>query len=247
MKQLVFCSLLLLLLCSISAQSSLMIDTDLGLAFPGYNDVQIPNDDDIHTRFSLKDDLSLDPVVSARLVLHYNINPRHRVSLLVAPLKLSPEGRFDREIIFQNKTFVAGEEIKAVYRFDSYRLQYKYIFPEPKWMIRSVGASLKVRDAEISLASSSQKASKLNTGLVPLLSLEAGYRINEKLDAVLEAEGLGSPFGRAEDIYLGIIYDLHEKIGLKAGYRFLEGGSDGDEVYTFALIQYAVLGFRIRL
>jgi hypothetical protein len=247
MKQTIICAVLLALLGSLAAQTKIMIDTDLGLAFPGYNDVQIPNDDDIHTRFSLKDDLSIEPVASARLVFHYNINPRHRISLLVAPLKLSPEGSFDRDITFQNKTFTAGEEIKAVYRFDSYRLQYKYSFREPKWLIRSVGASLKVRDAEISLASSTQKAKKLNTGLVPLLSLDAGYRINEKLDAVLEAEGLGSPFGRAEDIYLGLVYDLHEKIGVKAGYRFLEGGSDGDEVYTFALIQYAVLGFRIRL
>jgi hypothetical protein len=29
---------------------------------------------------------------------------------------------------------------------------------------------------------------------------------------------------------------------LKAGYRILEGGASNDEVYTFALIHYALVG-----
>jgi hypothetical protein len=34
---------------------------------------------------------------------------------------------------------------------------------------------------------------------------------------------------------------------LKAGYRLLEGGADNDEVYNFALINYAAFGFLIDL
>ena len=224
----------------------LRVDVDLGMAFPGYNDVRIPNDE-IHSKFSLRDDLSINPVLSSRLVLHYYVHPRHRISLLAAPLKFTPMGSFDRDITYQNKTFSADEQIKAVYRFDSYRLQYRYILPQPKWTIRSVGAALKIRDAEISLESATQKATKTNTGLVPLLSLEAGYKLSPKLELELAAEGLGSPFGRAEDIYLGMVYSLGDRMSLKAGYRFLEGGSDVDEVYTFALVHYATLGFRIKI
>jgi len=32
---------------------------------------------------------------------------------------------------------------------------------------------------------------------------------------------------------------------IRVGYRFLEGGSDNDEVYTFAAIHYATLGFSL--
>jgi hypothetical protein len=35
---------------------------------------------------------------------------------------------------------------------------------------------------------------------------------------------------------------LNNKLRLKMGYRFVEGGSDGDEVYNFAWINYFSAG-----
>jgi hypothetical protein len=49
----------------------------------------------------------------------------------------------------------------------------------------------------------------------------------------------------AEDILLALVYDLNGTYSLYAGYRFLEGGSDIEEVYTFANINYLSLGTRI--
>lgn len=238
---------LALLSLSLWAEIDLRVETELGMAFAGYNDVRIPNDDDIHSMFSLRDDLSIDPVFSSRLQLHYLPHPRHQISLLAAPLTLKPKGSFDRDIVYQNKTFAAGDKISALYRFDSYRLQYRYIFPKPLLVIKSVGASLKLRDAEISLNDGSQKVVKTNTGFVPLLSLNAGYPIMEELEVVLEAEGLGSPYGRAEDVFLGLDMQVSQRSKVRAGYRFLEGGSDIDEVYTFSAVHYALLGFSLRL
>jgi hypothetical protein len=244
MKHIIILTGLILLSAGLWAEIDFRVDAELGMAFPGYNDVRIPNDD-IHSMFSLKDDLSVDPVFSSRLQLNMKPHPRHQFSLLAAPLTLKPQGKFDRDIVFQNKTFTAGSEIDAIYRFDSYRAQYRYFFPKPLWVLKSVGASLKIRDAEISLDDGNQKASKTNTGLVPLLSLNAGYPIMEELEAVLEAEGLASPYGRAEDVYLGLEMKFTEASRIRVGYRFLEGGSDIDEVYTFAAIHYATLGFSL--
>jgi hypothetical protein len=246
MKHLSILIVLSLLSLSLWAQIDLRIETELGMAFPGYNDVRIPNDD-VHSMFSLKDDLGIDPVFASRLQVHYKPHPRHQISLLAAPLTLKPEGSFDREIVYQNTTFAAGDQIDAIYRFDSYRLQYRYFFPQPWWYIKSVGASLKLRDAEISLNDGSQKASKTNTGFVPLLSLNAGIPIMEELELVLEAEGLASPFGRAEDVFLGLDMMISDRTKARIGYRFLEGGSDVDEVYTFSAVHYAMLGFSLKL
>ena len=229
------------------AMPDIKIDVETGLALPGYNDVRIPNNDN-HTMFSLKDDLDLSPTVHARLNVHWKLHPRHQLSLLATPLTLKGEGKFDRDVKYQGTTFFAGEPIDATYRFDSYRLQYRYVLPREWFYIRSVGASLKLRDAEIALETTGgKKATKTNTGLVPLLALEAGYRVNPKLDLVLAAEGLASPYGRAEDVFVGAIYDVKPKLGVKAGYRFLEGGSDIDEVYTFAAVHYLVLGLNVKL
>ncbi len=247
MKQIMMLLAVLVFSLSLWAKPDLTFDLESGLAIPGYNDVRIPNNDN-HTRFSLKEDLDLSPTLHARLNVHWKVHPRHQVSLLATPLTLKAEGKFDRDVKYQGTTFMAGEPIDATYRFDSYRLQYRYVLPQDWFFIRSFGASLKLRDAEIALETTgNKKATKTNTGLVPLLALEAGYRVNPKLDLVMLAEGLASPYGRAEDVFVGAIYDIKPKIGLKAGYRFLEGGSDIDEVYTFAAVHYLALGARIKL
>ncbi len=231
----------------LNAVIDLSIDVETGIAVPGYNDAKIPNDDN-HDEFSLKDELNIKPALHTRLNIHWRPAPHHQISLMATPLTLKGEGKFNRHIRYMDTTFFAGEPIDVSYRFDSYRLQYHYIFDKPVLgFIRSVGAAGKIRDAEIKLETTGNKmATKTNTGFVPLLNVDLGYRYSPDLDFVLEAEGLGSPYGRAEDVFLGAVYNLKDKLDVKAGYRILEGGSDAGEVYTFAAVHYGVLGFIVR-
>lgn len=58
---------------------------------------------------------------------------------------------------------------------------------------------------------------------------------------------MAAPQGRAEDIFMGANYRVSDNIGLKAGYRILEGGTDNDEVYNFALFHYTSAGILLYL
>lgn len=224
-----------------SLAARVALDFETGVAFSGYNDLRIPNDA-VSTMFSFTEDLSSDPVMYGRVNLHYDITPRHEISFLFAPLKISPTGTMAQDVKFMGKTFAAGEKIEAMYRFDSYRLQYLYRFPNQKGILRGIGASLKLRDAEISLENDDEYATKTNTGLVPLIGFELGYDITEDLGILFKGEALASKFGRAEDVLLAAKYKLGEGRSLYGGYRLLEGGSDIGEVYTFALINYLTVG-----
>ena len=55
-------------------------------------------------------------------------------------------------------------------------------------------------------------------------------------------QALSEEQGRAEDIFAGIVVDAGRHWSVKAGYRFLEGGADNDEVYTFAAVHYVAAG-----
>lgn len=248
MKHIILISTLMMLMgMSLWAQDIFRVETEIGAAFSGYNDVRSPNDDKTIPILSFTDDLSTNPGFSSRLLLHYKPHPRHQISLLATPLTLKPKGILPEDITYEGVDFFAGEQINAIYRFDSYRLSYRYYFPEPLFVIKSVGAGGKIRDAEIRLESGSKSSAKTNTGFVPLLNLNMGYPIMEELELVLEAEGLASPYGRAEDVYLGLDFKVNHKLNMRAGYRLLEGGSDIDEVYTFAMIHYATIGFSVKL
>jgi len=217
-------------------------DTETGAAFSGYNDVRIPGD--TGTLFSLSEDLKSDPTWFVRFRLGGTIARRHTISALAAPLRFFSEGQFVDDVYFTGRTFTKGETVRAVYRFDSYRLTYRYDFLlDPVEL--GAGITGKIRDAAISLDGNEFREYK-NTGFVPLINFRLHWPFISHLGFLLEGDALVGPQGRAEDALAAFTADLNDKVRIRAGYRILEGGADNDKVYTFALIHYASLGLIAR-
>ena len=221
------------------------LDFETGAAISGYNDVRIPGDSG--TKFSLSEELDTDPAVFWRLRISRDLGEKHHLTLLMAPLRLESDGGFDRVVSFAGVDFPANVDIKARYRFDSYRLTYRYRFFQNERLYAGIGLTAKIRDAEISLSDAGRKASKANTGFVPLINLKLHWQFNRKLGVLFQGDGLAAPQGRAEDFLIAGLYKPDARLELKLGYRFLEGGADNDEVYTFALVNYIVIGATWRL
>ena len=80
------------------------------------------------------------------------------------------------------------------------------------------------------------------------LNLLAVYRPAGRWQVLLEADALaGAGPGRAEDVFLGLGYQVSPAFGLRAGYRVVEGGADVKSVYNFTWINYAAIGARFNL
>lgn len=239
----VFLPLWLLSRQPIAAQG--FIDLETGLASTRYNDVRVPNQGG--TLFSLTDDLSTDPSAFIRLRLGYRLGKRHNLSLLIAPLTLKAKGQVDKDLNFSDETFPAGTPLEGKYTFNSYRLTYRFdLKRSPKWII-GIGFTAKIRDAAIRVEGGGLKAESTNTGFVPLLNLLIQWNFAEKWHLLLEADALAAPGGqgRAEDILLGLAYSVSDRIDIKAGYRFVEGGADVDTVYNFTWVNYFMIGTTI--
>lgn len=221
------------------------VDFEAGVAAATANVVRIPGEGG--TRFSLVDDLDSSVTPAFRVRIGYRIAKRHFITALYAPLRLEANGRFEREVAFQGASFGAGDPVLATYRFDSYRLTYRFSFVRDAEWDLAAGLTGKIRDAEISLYGE-EIASKTNTGFVPLVNLHAQWRPGGgAFGLLLDADALAAPQGRAEDVLIALTFDVDEKIALRAGYRMLEGGADNDEVYNFAWIHYGVVGATLRL
>ncbi len=208
------------------------------------NDVAIPGD--AGTRFSLVEDLRTDDDVAFRLRLERRLSDRHRLTALYAPLRLHAAGRPDFAITYNEKSFAAGADLNAVYQFNSYRLTWRYDALRGDRLDLGLGVTGKVRDAFIEVSDGQVTTRKDDLGLVPLLHLRLDWRWTGKLSLVMEADALAAPQGRAEDVLLALAVQPWRQGSLRFGYRLLEGGSDGDEVYNFALIHYGVLGWSQR-
>lgn len=216
------------------------LDLEGGYVIPGYNDVAIPGDSG--TRFSLTEDLDADDVAAFRFRYGHTFATNHWMGVLVAPLTMKSHGTFDEDVAFNGETFAGGTPVDSEFRFDSYRLIYRYLFHQSAQWSFSFGAAAKLRDAAIRLEGGGQEAEKSNTGVVPLLSFNATWTPVERWHLLMDGEALAAPQGRAEDVLFAAQYDVSRSLALKAGYRILEGGSDNDDVYTFSLFHYVVAG-----
>ncbi|GAB3908664.1 hypothetical protein GCM10028803_44720 [Larkinella knui] len=231
----------LLLLIALPSQAQLRLDLESGLVLgTAYTEVRIPNQGG--TLVDLSKQLRADPQVFYRARLGYTIANRHTISALYAPLTVRFQGRFNQDINFNNVLFPASQPTTAYYKFNSYRLTYRYDFVvRERWRV-GAGFTAKIRDANTRFEGEGRQADFDNVGFVPLLNFYVAYRPGDRWRVLLEGDALGAKVGRAEDIFLGAAYQVSPKLGFKLGYRVVEGGADSDEVYTFTWINYASAG-----
>lgn len=230
-------------LISVAAHAEPFWDLETGAVFSGYNDVRIPGDSG--TRISLTEDLKPETSYFFRMQAGYTFFTKHTVSFLAAPLRLHSSGKIDRDVVFKGTTFTAGSDVSTRFRFDSYRLTYRFDFYQNESFTAGLGITAKIRDASISMSDGNRRAEKENTGFVPLVNFRLSWLFARPFGFLLEGDALAAKQGRAEDILAALTYRFSPNIVVKAGYRMLEGGADNDEVYTFSMFHYAVVGMRI--
>jgi hypothetical protein len=216
---------------------------EAGAVWQTRNDFRIPGDGGSLVELAAYD---RGPFPAFRATLTWDLTPRQSLRFLAAPLRVETTFTPTSPVAFQDLLFPAGRPVDTTYVFNSYRLSWYWRFARHgAWSFR-LGATLKVRDAEIALAGDPGRSVKDDLGVVPLLYVYARYQASDRLAFELEADALAAPQGRAEDVSLKGVFRLSDRIDLDLGYRLLEGGADNDEVYTFAFFHYAVAGVRVR-
>ncbi|HAP64409.1 MAG TPA: hypothetical protein DCR93_34640 [Cytophagales bacterium] len=238
-------SLVLMMLQVCTSYGQLTLTVESGLVFNTYNDVRVPNaPDNQGSLFSLTDDFTPQlPGPFLRVEAAYLIKDRHTVELQAVPAAVNYENFTGDSVSFAGTTF-RGEGITGRYEFNTYRASYRYRVVNRERFQLDIGATALIRDARIAVAQGENEAEDVDLGFVPLLSLQLQYAATDKLSLLLKGDAIaGSEFGRAEDVFAGITYALYQdSLRLKAGYRIVEGGANVDQVYNFALLQFADIG-----
>jgi hypothetical protein len=209
-----------------------------------YNDVRIRGD--TGTLFSLSDLVGKDALPFFRLELLYELSEKEQLRFLLAPLSYTKSGVLDKNVAFDGQNFAAGTNTDATYKFNSYRVTYRYLFFDASKWQWYIGGTLKIRDAEVALKQGTLSASNTNVGFVPLLNLYGEYQLSDKWQLIVDFDGLAAKQGRAIDLGLKVHYDIDKNWFVGGGLRVLEGGADNERVYNFSQLNYAVFtaGFK---
>lgn len=246
MKGSLFIIILLLFGTVSNLSAQIELDLETGKVWNGYNDVEVPLDEG--TRFSLTDNASVNANGFFRLQLLLTTAEVHTIRILYAPLQVISQGTFQNQVLFNGRQFSAGSNFTGIYKFNSYRVTYRYNFSTSGSFLWGLGLSAKVRDAKIEVIGDGIQTAKTDLGFVPLINFNFEWFPADKISLQLTGDALVSPYGqgRAEDALLAFRYHWPHTT-LKAGYRILEGGADVSEVYNFTLFHYAVLGITVSL
>ncbi|MFV8833578.1 outer membrane beta-barrel protein [Aquisalimonas sp. APHAB1-3] len=248
------CSLLVLVLMALPAPGQVQaaesdpsgwtVELETGGLWFSRNRARIPSD--TGTTVDLRDLTGSggDPYV--RLYVGYEFNERHSVRLNLAPVRETGTGTLDREVEFDGETFEADTPTRASYKFNTYRLTYRWMFHRDADWDLGVGAALLVRDAHIELRQDNVRARNEDLGFVPLLHLYGGYHLTDRTSLVLDLEGAAAPQGRALDLAVQVRHALPSGWQVFGGYRTLEGGADNSSVYTFAWLHHVSVGIGYR-
>ena len=220
------------------------LELEVSPVWQSTNNARIPNSGG--TKFSLRDIQGSGPFAGGRVSLSYAPSEKHELRLMAAPLSITKTGELQTPVFFAGESFAAGPDVQATYRFNSYRLTYRYrIFSGDRWTWK-LGVTGKVRDAKIELDNGALVAVDDDLGFVPLLHLDGECKLGKDWKFGLNVDGLGAPQGRALDISLKALYDISKNLTAGFGYRMLEGGADVDRVYTFAWLHYATASIAYR-
>ncbi|MBI5068025.1 MAG: hypothetical protein HZB56_07280 [Deltaproteobacteria bacterium] len=218
------------------------VDLETGGAWSIYNDVRIPGNSG--KAFSLTDDLATSPAPYTRVRLGVTLG-RHEVSALYAPLRLTAQGVAPADITFNGRTFAAATPLRGTYRFDSYRVGWRYFLVQGGPVDVALGVTAKIRDAAIAICDATCSV-RSDTGFVPLASFLVHWRFAERFGLLLDGDALAGGPGRAEDVTLALTWEAAPQVTARAGWRFVEGGADTASVYTFAMVSYLGGGLTVR-
>ena len=100
----------------------------------------------------------------------------------------------------------------------------------------------KIRDANITVASSKTTVVRPSFGLVPLPNFHVQWTLTRRWGFLFEGDAYAGPGGRAIDTQLVATHALSDKWNMRSGYRVLDGGAGNQRVYGFARFHYGVVG-----
>ncbi len=234
--------------CLARAESALrpFVDLETGAAWATRNDVQVPGSPS-GTRFTVVSGGDFQPQVApfVRATVGASLG-RHTLSATFAPLRLHADGSSQAQIRFKNLEFSATGDASVAYRLDTYRLTYRYSLVASPSLDLAVGATGLFRDAEIRLSQLGQSSSERTSGFLPLLSFRAAWHLGGGPFALsVDGDVLPVPRNRLDDVAVAVEFETGD-LAFRAGYRLVEGGTDGSSVYNFAWVNQALAGVRYR-
>lgn len=238
------------LLCSLTMpalaqeRTAWRVELEAGATFQTKNEVRNPGN--TGTQFNLNAMQGAPTSPYFRAALAWDPWDRHGFLVAYQYLRNEGSGTLPSVTSFANTSFAPNTRTTGNYRFDTWRVTYRYSLVQTESFRLRVGVTGLIRDAEIRLNQNGVTRSDSNIGFVPLLHASFDWKIAPRWSLMGEIDGLAAPQGSAFDLGLRAGYDVAANWQATLGWRMLAGGVDNSTTYNFARFQSVVAGLAYR-
>jgi len=212
---------------------------EIGMLVPVYHRIQFSKE---NTYFNyVKDGGQDNAFLFFRLSAEALLHGRHTIIALYQPLQLETSVTLEKDLTVDNVLFASGTPVDLKYGFDFYRLSYMYNVLDPGAKTElSIGASLQLRNANITFTSAdgTLRTANRDVGPVPLIKVRFRHHVTDHAWIGAEMDGIWAPIkyinGSNTDVE-GAIIDLNISAGRQlarsldgfVNVRYLAGGAEG--------------------
>jgi membrane-associated phospholipid phosphatase len=193
------------------------------------------------TTFDLEDFRETnDPTTTANAVIERFMG-RHLTLFSVEPFEARDFGQFSQPTVFNNTTFLPGEEIRSAYRLTDFRLQYYYDLLPASKIILKVGAGLSYQHTTVEMATTDDtKIDKTTSDIwLPLVNASLGYQFNPRLSVSADLTGLSLGGQKQLDASVSLGYRLDKYWDAGFGFGIYDHETESDELKS--AVKYNVL------
>jgi len=181
-----------------------------------------------------------DPTTTANAIIE-KYHDRHLTLFSIAPYEARDFGQFQQDTLFNNTTFLPGEEIRSAYRLTDIRLQYYYDLLPASKIILQAGGGLSYQHTVVDIATTDEVKSETARSdvWIPLLNASLGYQFNPRLSVLADLTGLSLGSQKQLDANVSLGYRLNKYWDAGIGVGIYDHETEADELTS--AVKYNVL------
>ena len=159
------------------------------------------------------------------------------MKVLYAPLEINQSGKFSKDITYEGEVFSKSNTTNVLYKFNSYRLTYRYQWMDGSILKTYIGFTGKLGTQKLEVESNRSFEILFKCRLCSPHLFKSRLESFKLADFILEMDALGASQAAIEGAFKTRL-TMSNSLGASLGHRVLEGGADNDKLYTWSLISF---------
>lgn len=204
---------------------------EFGGAWMNKNDIAAPKHSGDVLDFNVVG-ATADPTSSVRSGFEFFFDKHNELFIQFSPYELRAVGTLNVPTNFNGSSYNTTDETFMAYRWNEYRVRWRYKLIDNRDFVFKLGAGLSISDNQVELSTVSQTELVSTLSALPIGHIHAGMNIGDRSELYVEVDGGGAGDEYIIDTTLQYRYKFNKHWDIGGGYRYQSVRIDTSDMYN---------------